>query len=93
VPSSFSGKAARRGESCVQALQLRFAHGLQIDAGRLFERLRALNPTQEDFGSAGIIDGTLTETALDIGVRGGLTVSTAGTNCTDHKHARQQGFP
>ena len=65
-------------ESCVQAFQLRFAHGLQIDAGRLCERLRALHPTQKDFGSAGIIDGTLTETALDIGVRGGLTVSPAG---------------
>jgi hypothetical protein len=37
-----------------------------------------LHPTQKDFGSAGIIDGTLAETALDIGVRGGLSVATRG---------------
>jgi hypothetical protein len=62
----------------VQTLKLRFAHRVEIDARRLNDRSRALQPTEENLGCARVTDRPLAQPTLDFCVAGPLTVTTCG---------------
>ena len=65
----FVGQSGQTCEARVKAFQFRIAHRLEIDAGSLFDGLRALHPTQKDLRSPRIGDGAFAQTSFDVSVR------------------------
>jgi hypothetical protein len=66
-------------ETRVQTLQLRFRHRVEIDTGRFYDRLRALQPAQEDLSCARVCDRPLPQATLDFGIGRRAIPRTPGT--------------
>jgi hypothetical protein len=66
----------------VQALELAFKQGVEIDTTNALLRTRPLQPTKEDLGSTGIGDCALSQTTFDVSVCRGLPC-TAGCAAGD----------